>query len=280
MSEQIASAIRYAQEQFEPISDSARLDAELLLAHCLQKPRSYLYSWPEKMLEETIWQAFQSLVDLRLKPTPLAYLLVSREFYSLDFKISPVALIPRPETELLVETTLALCAEIEKPRILEMGTGTGIISIVLCKERPDIDIVTTDISKECLELAESNARLHGVTLNCIQSDWYAQLPEQACFDLIVSNPPYIRADDPYLNQGDLPAEPLLALTPGPTGLEAIQQITEGARLHLRSGGYLLVEHGFDQAEAVSSLLEAAGFSKIRNILDHSGHPRISLGQLP
>lgn len=280
MAETVAAAIRYAQHQFESVSDSAKLDAELLLAHCLQKPRSFLYSWPEKELANAVWAEFQTLVELRLKPTPVAYLLVKREFYSLDFKISPVALIPRPETELLVETTLKLCDSLAQPRILEMGTGTGVISIVLLKENPAIDLVTTDINTECLELAESNAKLHGVSLNCIRSDWYTELTTQAAFDLIVSNPPYIAADDPYLTQGDLPAEPLLALTPGETGLEAIEQVIQGAARFLKPGGYLLFEHGYDQAQAVADLLQAARFSRVQNLLDENQQPRVSLGQLP
>lgn len=280
MNQDIASALRWAQKQFDNVSDSARLDAELLLAHCLQKPRSYLYSWPEKELSKSVWFEFLILVDQRLKPTPVAYLLVSREFYSLEFKISPVALIPRPETELLVETALELCIKQERPRVLEMGTGTGVISIVLLKENPDIDLVTTDISTECLELAKTNARFHQVSLNCIQSDWYNELKTLPRFDLIVSNPPYIAADDPYLSQGDLPAEPLLALTPGKTGLESIEQIVAGAPQYLNPDGYLIFEHGYDQAQAVNHLLAAAGFKNIRNLLDDNELPRASLGQLP
>lgn len=280
MSQDIVSALRWAQNLFDSVSDSARLDAELLLAHCLQKPRSYLYSWPEKELSESVWSEFLILADQRLKPTPVAYLLVSREFYSLEFKISPVALIPRPETELLVETTLILCREQKRPRILEMGTGTGVISIVLLKENPDIDLVTTDISDECLELAKTNARFHQVSLNCVQSDWYGELTTLPRFDLIVSNPPYIAADDPYLSQGDLPAEPLLALTPGKTGLESIEQIVAGAAQHLNPGGYLIFEHGYDQAQAIDELLSTAGFSNIRSLLDDNDLPRVSLGQLP
>lgn len=280
MSEQIAVAIRLAQLQFEPISESAKLDAELLLAKCLQKPRSYLYSWPEKTLPERAWSEFQKLVEERLKPTPVAYLLGEREFYSLRFQTSPLALIPRPETELLVETTLQLCAHQGRPRILEMGTGTGAISIVLLRQNPDIELVTTDISAACLALAKKNAELHGVTLNCIESNWYDNLHRQAPFDLIVSNPPYIAAGDPYLLQGDLPAEPLLALTPGQTGLEAIAKIVAGANAFLKPGGYLVFEHGCYQAQEIAELLKTGGFNGIQNIRDESGQPRISLGQLP
>lgn len=280
MADSIAVAIKQAQAKFREVSDTARLDAELLLAFCLGKPRSYIYSWPEKELTLAERDQFQAMVELRLKPTPVAYLLVEREFYSLPLKISPVALIPRPETELLVETTLQYCANIDRPRILEMGTGTGAISIALLHERPDIELITTDISPDCLELAQANAKRNGLTLTCIESSWYDNLAKQAAFDLIVSNPPYIAENDPYLQQGDLPAEPLLALTPGKTGLEAIQQIVAGATGHLNSGGYLLLEHGYDQAESVEKLLHNAGFSGIQNLRDFSEHPRVSLGQYP
>jgi len=280
MSEQIASAITWAQNRIASVSDSPRLDAELLLAHSLQKPRSYLYSWPERQLDESVWQTFRQLIDLRLKPTPVAYLLVEREFYSLDFKISPVALIPRPETELLVEASLEICHDMQQPRVLEMGTGSGIISIILLRERTDIKLMTTDISADCLALAKANAQFHNVVLNCLESSWYSNLPKLSKFDLIVSNPPYIAADDPYLQQGDLPAEPKLALTPGQTGLEAIEQIIAGAPDYLHPGGYLVFEHGYDQAEAVAGLLRKAGFIDVQNRIDFNGHPRLSLGQLP
>ncbi|MCP4486287.1 MAG: peptide chain release factor N(5)-glutamine methyltransferase [Gammaproteobacteria bacterium] len=275
----ISSAIQWAQSLFEKVSDSARLDAELLLAHSLQKPRSHLYSWPEKTLQEPAWQEFQQLVELRLKPTPVAYLLVEREFYSLKFKISPVALIPRPETELLVDTTLQLCADIEHPRVLEMGTGSGAISIALLKHNPSIELITTDICADCLALAQANAKLNNVTLDCIKSCWYDNLHDQPAFDLIVSNPPYIAAADPYLRQGDLPAEPLLALTPGKTGLEAIQQIVTEAATFLKPGGYLVFEHGYNQGLAVADLLRIAGFTRVKNLLDFNGLARLSLGQL-
>ena len=280
MSKSVASAILWAKSQCEKLSEAARLDAELLLAHCLKKPRSYLYSWPEKLLTNEEWNQFQTLIELRLKPTPVAYLLVEREFYSLKLKVSPVALIPRPETELLVETALKYCSDIKKPRILEMGTGTGAISIALLHERPEIELITTDVCHDCLALAQANAKLNDVSLNCIESDWYSNLKDLNAFDLIVSNPPYIAADDPYLLQGDLPAEPMLALTPGKTGLEAIQQIITGAKDFLRPGGYLIFEHGYDQAKPVADLLDDAGFIDIQNFRDFSNHPRVSLGQYP
>lgn len=280
MGEPINVAICSAQQRFESVSDSAKLDAELLLAACLQKPRSYLYSWPERNLSNKIWQNFERLIRLRLKPTPVAYLLGYREFYSLRFRTSPVALIPRPETELLVETALQFCIDNSRPRVLEMGTGTGAISVALLKERADIDLVTTDISTECLQLARENAWAHGVMLNCIESNWYDNLSAQSPFDLIVSNPPYVAATDLCLRQGDLLAEPLLALTPGQTGLEAIVQIIAGASALLKSGGYLLLEHGHFQAIVVTESLMLAGFETVRTIFDTCHQPRVTFGQKP
>ena len=280
MSEQIASAIAWAQQRIEAVSDTAKLDAELLLAHSLEKPRSYLYSWPEKELDDSVWQTFRQLVERRLKPTPVAYLLIQREFFSLDFMVSPAVLIPRPETELLVEISLGICRKLKKPQVLEMGTGSGIISIVLLKEKTDIDLLTTDISADCLDLAKANAQRHKVQLNCLQSSWYSNLPKQAVFDLIVSNPPYIAAEDPYLGQGDLPAEPIIALTPGLTGLEAIEEIISGASNYLKSGGFLVFEHGYDQADIVTHLLQDSGFINIKNHIDFNDQPRVSLGQKP
>ena len=280
MTEQIGVAIRNAAALFEKISESPRLDAELLLADCLKKPRSYLYSWPEQTLSQACWLQFRELTRKRMMPTPVAYLLGYREFYSLEFKTTAAALIPRPETELLVATTLLLCETLENPRILEMGTGTGAISVALLKQRADIDLVATDISNECLKLAEENADKHAVKLHCVKSDWYRDLERGKGFDLIVSNPPYIAAHDSYLMQGDLPAEPLLALTPGQTGLEAIEQIICGAVDFLNSKGYLVLEHGHDQADEVCKMLEQAGFLKMQNERDFSGLPRISFAQIP
>ncbi len=280
MSEQIGVAIRNAAAQFESISDSARLDAEVLLAECLQKSRSYLYSWPEKTLSEPDWLCFQDLIKQRMKPTPVAYLLGHREFYSLNFMTTPAALVPRPETELLVDLSLQLCAHLDHPRVLEMGTGSGAISVALLKQRVGIDLLTTDISADCLNLARQNADMHDVRLNCIESNWYQNLHGQTPFDLIISNPPYIAAEDPCLCRGDLPAEPSLALTPGQSGLEAIEKIVRGAGEYLRKGGFIMFEHGHDQAPPSRELLEQSGFQSIRNIHDYNNLPRVSYAQLP
>ena len=160
MSEQIDTALRWAVGQFEPLSESPRLDAELLLAHCLQKPRSYLYTWPEKELQATCWEQFQSLVARRLEPTPVAYLLGEREFYSREFMSTPAALVPRPETEVLVDTALARIPAQQPLKLLDLGTGTGIIAIILKLMRPLCDVTATDVDPACLQLARANAKQH------------------------------------------------------------------------------------------------------------------------
>ncbi len=278
MSEEIDSAIRWGRERIERCSDSARLDAELLLAHCLGKSRSYLYSWPQEALSETCWQQFKNLVARRIEPTPIAYLLGSREFYSLEFSTRSQALVPRPETELLVDLALQQVPLEEPVRICDLGTGSGIIAITLKTQRPLAEVYGTDVDPACLELARENALRHQVNIEWVESDWYSNLPNQAGFDLIVSNPPYIAADHPFLTQGDLPAEPQLALTPGVTGLEALQKIIPGAHQYLKDGGYLMLEHGYDQQASVARLLIENGFEEVRCEYDLNNLPRTSIAK--
>ncbi len=280
MSEQIDTAVDWAARRFAAVSESARLDAELLLAHCLEKPRSYLYSWPEQALSEPCWQRFRDLVQQRLKPTPVAYLLGRREFYSMEYASSPAALVPRPETELLVELALARIPPDAALRICDLGTGTGIIAITLKKQRPLSTLLATDVDPGCLALARDNAHRHRVEIEFIQSDWYQDLPRSPAFDLIVSNPPYVAAGHPFMAQGDLPAEPEIALTPGPSGLEALEIIVGRAPEFLKPGGWLLLEHGYDQQAPVAKLLRAGGFTEISCESDHNDLPRASLGRLP
>lgn len=277
MSKQIDNAIEWGCARCAHISETPKLDAELLLAHCLGKPRSYLYSWPEQQLSQDAWQHYQALIARRQEPTPVAYLLGEREFFSLTLNTAPTALVPRPETELLVETTLAICSGQATVDLLELGTGTGAIAIAVKVHHPAINLFATDISSESLDLARQNADLHSVTIDWIESDWFSQI--DGPFDMIVSNPPYIPATDPALKQGDLPAEPLIALSPGETGLEALELIIMHAPAYLKPGGYLLLEHGFDQAAEVASLMREHGFINIDCKLDLNGLPRVSLGQL-
>jgi len=279
MSEQIDSAIRWGKKRISVCSESARLDAELLLAHCLDKPRSYLYSWPEQQLSEPCWHLYQQLVEMRIQPTPVAYLLGTREFYSMEFIATDAALVPRPETELLVELALKLIPPAEPIRVCDLGTGTGIIAIVLKKQRPSTCVYATDVDPDCLLLARENARRHDATIEFVESDWYRQLPADLKFDMIVANPPYIAAGHPFLKQGDLPAEPQIALTPGVTGLEAIQVIIDQASDYLVAGGHLILEHGYDQQAIVAQLLESHGFEEIDCATDYNDLPRTSIAKL-
>lgn len=278
MNTRLDHALRWASGEIEACSDSARLDAEILLAHCLDKPRSYLYSHPEAVLDEAGWLQFQQLVARRLEPTPIAYLLGSREFYSLDFKTRAQALVPRPETELLVELALQQLPSQSPLRVCDLGTGSGIIAITLKKHRPMAQVYATDVDPACLDLARENAEQHAVDIEWVEADWYRGLPAAMMFDLIVSNPPYIAADHPFLARGDLPAEPSLALTPGITGLEALRQIIAGAHQHLVNGGCLLLEHGYDQQAAVAELLAANAFTDIRCECDLNDLPRVSFAK--
>ena len=278
MSEQIDNAIRWATDLIQNCSESARLDAELLLAHCLAKPRSYIYTWPEKNLSESCWNDYRAIVQKRLEPTPIAYLLGSREFYSMQYATNDDALIPRPETELLVELVLGTIKADDNSRVIDLGTGTGIIAITLKSLRPGIEMLATDIDAACLDLARKNAAQHEVEVEFIRSDWFQSLP-QGRFDTIVSNPPYIAGDHPFLEQGDLPAEPKLALTPGQTGLESLQQIIAQAPDYLNSAGNLMLEHGYDQQTAVADLLRTHGFDEIQCHFDFNDLPRVTTAKL-
>jgi len=279
MSEQIDTAIEWATKRCSGASDTPKLDAEILLAYCLGRPRSYLYSWPEQYLDSEDWQRFQSLVDQRALSTPVAYLLGEREFYSLTLKTSPATLIPRPETELLVETAISICESSSATNLLELGTGTGAIAIALKVHHPDINIVATDISNDCLDIARQNSIDHTTTIEWVESDWFSQIQGNRKFEIIVSNPPYISATDPCLAKGDLRAEPLSALSPGETGLEALEKIIANAPAYLKPGGYLLLEHGFDQQQQVASLMRAQGFSNIACKFDLNQLPRVSLAHI-
>jgi release factor glutamine methyltransferase len=278
MSEQIDNAIRWATDLIQDCSESARLDAELLLAHCLDKPRSYLYTWPQENLSASCWHDYRVIVQKRLEPTPVAYLLGSREFYSMQYATNIDALIPRPETELLVELALATIKPNSKSRVIDLGTGTGIIAITLKSLRPDIEMLATDIDAACLDLAKKNAVQHKTEIEFIQSDWYQNLPPEQ-FDTIVSNPPYIAGNHPFLEQGDLPAEPRLALTPGQTGLESLQQIIAQAPRYLNNAGNLILEHGYDQQTAVADLLVSNGFGEIQCHFDFNDLPRVTTAKL-
>lgn len=277
----IAECLQQAAQLHE--SDSARLDVELLLAHVLQESRTYLYTWPEKVLSESAARHFYQLFERRLRGEPVAHILGRREFWSLPLWVNKSTLIPRPDTELLVETALDLFAADthQQPRsMLDLGTGTGAIALALASEKKHWQCLGVDKSADAVALAEKN-RLHLRLINArfMQSDWFAAL-EPAHFDVIVSNPPYIDPQDPHLHQGDLRFEPKSALVAGNHGLADLQQIIAQAPTWLRTGGWLLLEHGYNQAQAVRDLLAAANFTSVNSRRDLGGHERISHGQMP
>ncbi len=270
----IKHQLEWATAVLYSISCSAALDSEVLLAHCLQKNRSYLLTWPERELTAEQLEQFHELVRKRLQPQPVAYLIGSREFYSMDLNTTSDTLVPRPETELLVESVLDLIVDLTAPKILELGTGTGAISLAIKKHASQSDIVATDISEAALQVARSNALKHHLDIGLIESDWYQALIP-AKFDIIVSNPPYIASDDPYLSQGDLPAEPIQALCSGKTGLEALSVIIQGGRDYLNDNGWILLEHGYDQEQAVTDIFKQYGYHEISTLRDFNDLPRVT-----
>lgn len=271
----IACLLRRASELS---SDSAKLDTELLLAHVLKAARSYLYTWPGKEITPEQEQEFNLLFARRLAGEPIAHLLGQQGFWTLDLQVSKDTLIPRPETELLVTTALELAGHSKNLQLLDLGTGTGAIALAMASERPYWQITGVDVVEEAVELARLNAVNCGLcAVNFQHSNWFSALAGQQ-FDLILSNPPYIALADPHLQQGDVRFEPLSALVSGVDGLDDIRRIIVDSRLHLKQKGWLLLEHGWQQAEQVRELLTHAGFSQIRSVCDLAGHERVTLGQ--
>ncbi|HIQ42041.1 MAG TPA: peptide chain release factor N(5)-glutamine methyltransferase [Pseudomonas oleovorans] len=260
-----------------PDSPTPRLDAELLLAAALGKPRSYLRTWPERELAADQLGLFQSHLQRRRQGEPVAYILGHQGFWSLDLEVAPHTLIPRPDTELLVESALALLPATPLAA-LDLGTGTGAIALALASERPGWQVTGVDRVEDAVALAERNRqRLQLDNVRFLHSHWFSALAGQR-YGLILSNPPYIRAGDRHLDQGDVRFEPSSALVAGADGLDDIRAIIQAAPQYLLAGGWLLLEHGFDQAEAVRELLATAGFSEAHSRRDLGGHERISLGR--
>lgn len=260
-----------------PDSPTPRLDAELLLAQALGKSRSYLHTWPEHEPALAQREQYQAMLVRRRAGEPVAYILGRQGFWSLDLDVASHTLIPRPDTELLVETALALLPATPL-QVLDLGTGTGAIALALACERPAWQVTGVDRVPEAVALAQGNGtRLQLANARFAESCWFSALAGQR-FQLIVSNPPYIAAADPHLSQGDVRFEPSSALVAGVDGLDDIRLIIEQAPAHLLAGGWLLLEHGFDQAEAVRELLVQRGFATVDSRRDLGGHQRISLGQ--
>lgn len=272
----IASLLRDAQL---PDSPTERLDVELLLAAALGKSRSYLHTWPERIVSSEAAETFAGYLARRRAGEPVAYILGQQGFWKLDLEVAPHTLIPRPETELLVEAALELLPA-RPARVLDLGTGTGAIALALASECPAWQVTALDRVPDAVALAERNRERLGLANAQIrQSHWYDAVTGER-FDLILSNPPYIAADDPHLVAGDVRFEPSSALVAGQDGLDDLRVIIAQAPDHLAAGGWLLLEHGYDQAMAVRELLTRHGFIDVASRLDLAGHERISLGRLP
>ena len=272
----IASLLRAAEL---PDSPSARLDAELLLAAALGKSRSYLHTWPEKIVSSESALTFAEYLLRRRAGEPVAYILGQQGFWNLDLEVAPHTLIPRPDTELLVETALALLPA-SPAKVLDLGTGSGAIALALASERAAWHVTAVDRVLEAVALAERNRqRLQLENVNVFTSHWFSALADQR-FDLIISNPPYIAAGDVHLAEGDVRFEPESALVAGVDGLDDIRHIIAAAPQHLNAGGWLMLEHGYDQAAEVRALLLGAGFEAVESRKDLGTHERITLGRLP
>jgi release factor glutamine methyltransferase len=269
----VATVLRQARAHIDPA------DAELLLAHALGSSRTWLLAHGDDELAADAAARFESLVERRAAGEPLAYITGSRGFWSLDLAVTPATLIPRPETELLVELALARIAPDAEARVADLGTGSGAIALAIAKERARARVLATDASSDALDIARENAGRNGIgNVEFRHGDWFAPLAGET-FDLIASNPPYVALGDPHLGEGDLRFEPASALSSGSDGLDAIRSIARDAPAHLRAGGWLLLEHGWEQGEAVRGLLQEAGFVDIATKRDLEGRERISLGRI-
>lgn len=253
-------------------SMDARRDFEVLIAHALGRNRAYLYAHSDELLGDDDLERVEAALRRYREGTPVAYITGRREFWNLELHVSPAVLIPRPETELLVE--LALERLVPGARVLDLGTGSGAIALAIKQERNDCFVTATDASADAIAVARLNAHEHRLELDVRVGDWYA--PVDGAFHVIVSNPPYIRGDDTHLSA--LVGEPTAALIGGMDGLDALRIIVSGASRRLEPDGHLLVEHGYDQAEDVRRLFEHAGFHHIVSHRDVAGHERVTLGE--
>lgn len=256
------------------------LEFHLLWQRVLGVSRSWLVAHDTDPLTDASCRSYDALEARRVAGEPMAYILGTREFLGRDFRVTPAVLIPRPETELLVECGLEAVRDRTAPRILDLGTGSGIVGISMALARPDAQVRATDCSEAALSVARINARSLGAKLLFLLGNWYDDPCGSGTFDVIVSNPPYVPAGDAHLSCGDLRFEPAGALTDGADGLSALRTIIRGAPRHLSSGGALCVEHGFDQAAAVRTLFHAQGFRDVASLRDLAGIERITWGRLP
>lgn len=268
----VSTWLRGAREQLQD-----GLEAELLAAHGLAKTRAWLFAHGDHVLASDERVRLDTLLSRRARGEPTAYILGEREFWSRPFKVTPAVLIPRPETETLVETAFALPLP-ERARVLDLGTGSGCIAITLAVERPGWRVTAVDDSADALAVAEENRQaLSAGNVRLLQSRWYSSLTDRG-FDLIVSNPPYVARSDEHLSRGDVRFEPASALVSGDDGLADLREIVAGGRDHLNPGGWLVLEHGYDQSGAMTGLLKNAGFAEVHEARDGAGIARVAFGR--
>jgi release factor glutamine methyltransferase len=276
----IKSLLAHAANTLTSHSGSPLLDAEVLLGFVLNKPRTYLRAWCDGTLTDQQLATFETLIKQRQQGTPIAYLTGTREFWSRDFRVTFDVLIPRPDTELLIELSLDLIPKDKAVKLVDLGTGSGIIAVTLAAERPNTHVTAVDASQAALAVAKHNAQHHQLTnIEFYQSDWFSNVPK-SLFDLVISNPPYIDPDDEHLQQGDVRFEPKTALIAGDQGLSDIQIIADNARCYLKPVGHLLIEHGYNQAQQVQAIFNALAYDKVQSYQDLSGQPRVTHGQKP
>ncbi|KOR29965.1 hypothetical protein TI03_00840 [Achromatium sp. WMS1] len=274
----LKTALNNAVHNLNPLiskGGNPRLEAELLLCAVLNRPRSYLATWPERPLSVSQKAAYNKLVQRRKNGEPIAYILGYKDFWTIKLHTTKDVLIPRPETELLVEIALQLHPTNKALEILDLGTGSGAIALALATERPTWRIHATDIAKAALAITSYNAQMLNQPIQIHLGNWYTALPSQLRFDLIISNPPYIAENDPHLTQGDLAWEPQQALIAGIDGLEALRTLCNQCTQYLKPGGTILLEHGYNQAVAVRTLLQRAGLTNIQTWRDLIRYERVT-----
>ncbi|MUJ36281.1 peptide chain release factor N(5)-glutamine methyltransferase [Aliivibrio fischeri] len=259
-------------------SDSPQVDAAVLLCHVLDKPRSYLLTWPEKIVSDEELGNFNVLLERRLTGEPIAYIVGYREFWSLPLKVSPTTLIPRPDTERLVEVALDHLTP-NAQSILDLGTGTGAIALAIASEMPTLNVIGVDYQDDAVELAKGNAKINHINnVEFRQGSWFEPISLSDKFDIIVSNPPYIDGNDPHLSEGDVRFEPQTALVAEQNGFSDLIHIMQHGREYLLNGGWLMMEHGFEQGEQLRHLFEEHGYISVKTEQDYAGNDRVTLGQ--
>ncbi|MDP0562753.1 MAG: peptide chain release factor N(5)-glutamine methyltransferase [Candidatus Endonucleobacter sp. (ex Gigantidas childressi)] len=274
----LASAVSQLTDCMLPAYDTAHLDAELLMSFTLKKNRSYLLTWPETILSDNELAIFRNLIKQRASGVPIAYLIGEKEFWNINLKVSRHVLIPRPDTELIVELALSTALPANAV-IADLGTGSGAIALAIAKERPSWKVYAIDISLEALNIAKENAVINNINnVSFLAGSWCKPLKAQLCH-MIVSNPPYIREDDYHLKSGDIRFEPVAALTSGKDGLNDIRQIIYQSALQLLPGGCLLIEHGYDHGKTAAQLMTEQGYKNITTKMDLAGHDRVSTGNI-